>query len=176
MDAQRSLELDVLRRALVCLLVLSLALPVLAGREDQIKSAFVLNFLKFVEWPNEKDPVVLGVIGTDPVATELTRLESKTVRGKKVSVVKLTGPTEARGCAAVFVAESEAPQLQALLTTLKGQAVLTISDIPGFTEKGGGIGMITERNRVRFSINATAIEAAGLKASSRLLQLAVAVQ
>lgn len=165
-----------MRRALVGLLLLSLALPVLAAREDQIKCAFVLNFLKFVEWPNEKDPVVLGVLGSDPVSSELTRLESKTVRGKKVSVVKLAAPAEAKGCAAVFVAESEAAQLQPLLAALKGQAVLTISDIPGFTEKGGGIGMITERNRVRFSINATAIEAGGLKASSRLLQLAVAVQ
>lgn len=170
--------MDVLRKLSLGVLFLALAVSGWAqpARETQIKCAFVLNFLKFVEWPNEKDPVVLGVYASDSLAAEMKALEAKAVRGKKVSVVRLSNPNEAKNCAAVFISETESALMQPVLNALKGHAVLTISDIPGFIEKGGGIGMVTERNRVRFAINATAIDAAGLKASSRLLQLAVNVQ
>ncbi len=170
--------MDFLTRRLPALVLLALLLvPAVAQpREYQIKSAFVLNFLKFVEWPSEKETLVVGVLGEHAISGELKALEAKTVRGKKVSVVPLKSVGDARSCAAVFVAETEASKVEAIVTGLKGLSVLTISDIPGFTEKGGAIGLVTERNRVRFAINSKALDAAGLKASSKLLQLAVAVR
>jgi hypothetical protein len=51
--------------------------------------------------------------------------------------------------------------------------VLTVSDLDHFAENGGMIGLVTtDDNRIRFDINQTAVERAGLKASSQLLQLA----
>ncbi|HNO87252.1 MAG TPA: YfiR family protein, partial [Rhodocyclaceae bacterium] len=54
---------------------------------------------------------------------------------------------------------------------LAGRGVLTVSDIDGFAEAGGGIGLVTEEDRVRFDINQAALTRDTLKASSQLLRL-----
>src|ERR1700676_4925790 len=51
--------------------------------EYQVKAAYLFNFLKFVEWPDDPaaDPHgkwVIGFIGDSPISDELTRL----VQGK----------------------------------------------------------------------------------------------
>jgi hypothetical protein len=48
-----------------------------------------------------------------------------------------------------------------------------VSDIDRFSERGGIIGFLMEGQRVRFRINPKVAASAGLKISSKLLQLAV---
>ena len=50
--------------------------------------------------------------------------------------------------------------------------VLTVGDTSGFTESGGSINFLMEDSKVRFDINLTASEKAGLKIRSQLLRLA----
>jgi hypothetical protein len=49
--------------------------------------------------------------------------------------------------------------------------VLTVSDAEGFASQGGVIGLFLEDNRVRFEVDLTAAQAAGLQISSKLLRL-----
>jgi YfiR/HmsC-like len=58
------------------------------------------------------------------------------------------------------------------LEALQGQSVLTVGEDGGFTQFGGIINFVKEDNRVRFEVNVSAAERAGLKISSRLLALA----
>ena len=53
-----------------------------------------------------------------------------------------------------------------------GRPMLTISDQPGFVDRGGMIEMKLVAGRTRFDINLAAARAAGLNLSSQLLQLA----
>ncbi len=55
---------------------------------------------------------------------------------------------------------------------LKNNGVLTVSDTQGFLEDGGIVNFVIEDNKVRFDINLTASEKAGLKIRSQLLRLA----
>jgi hypothetical protein len=60
------------------------------------------------------------------------------------------------------------------LERLKGQSVLTVSDLEQFSQAGSG-GMISffrQQNNVKFEINLDNAEKAGLKISSKLLQVA----
>ncbi len=52
---------------------------------------------------------------------------------------------------------------------------LTVGETSGFLTQGGMIRFFLENNRVRFSINQTIAESAGLQISSRLLRLARSV-
>ena len=78
---------------------------------------------------------------------------------------------QALDCHMVFVSGSEERRMGLLLRGLAGRGVLTVSDIDGFAEAGGGIGMITEDDRVRFDINQATLARDGLRASSQLLRL-----
>jgi hypothetical protein len=54
--------------------------------------------------------------------------------------------------------------------------VLTVSDIPDFTNSGGMIQFVLLENKVRFQVNLTAAETAGLTLSSQLLKVATSVK
>jgi hypothetical protein len=55
-------------------------------------------------------------------------------------------------------------------------AVLTVSDMPQFAQRGGMIQFVLEGNRVRFEVNLIATQHAGLTLSSDLLKVATAVR
>jgi hypothetical protein len=68
------------------------------------------------------------------------------------------------------------PQLVAALAALGKSNILTVSDMPAFTRRGGMIQFVLEGNRVRFEINLAAAQRAGLTLSSELLKVAVAIR
>jgi hypothetical protein len=51
-----------------------------------------------------------------------------------------------------------------------------VSDIPHFSERGGMIQFVLEKDKIRFEVNLTNAERAGLKLSSELLKVAIAVK
>jgi hypothetical protein len=59
-----------------------------------------------------------------------------------------------------------------VLDRVARQPTLTVGDSPRFVEQGGIIQLIRADNRLQFNISLEASERAGLRLSSRLLELA----
>jgi hypothetical protein len=146
--------------------------------EFQVKAAYLFNFLKFVEWPDDPaaDPHgkwVIGFIGDSPVGEELTRLvEGKNVLGRDLQVKKIQAADNPRACNILFISESEKKRLPSLLAELRGSSVLTVADMDNFIGAGGMIQFVVEDARVRVAIDVGATSRAHLKVSSKLLSLA----
>jgi len=144
---------------------------------NKVKAAMLLKFTKYVEWPassfpSRESPFVLGIIGKDPVVSEIeASLAGKPIEGRPLVVRQFSDASEARGCHMIFICLSERKRLPRALENLKGQTVLTVSDAEGFIEEGGMIHLRKEGVTIKFDINQTAVEKAGLKVSSKLLQL-----
>ncbi len=143
--------------------------------EYQIKAAYLLNFARYVEWPAARLPsgatLRLCVLGRDPFGGALAGLEGRLVNGHEVRVRQMDSIEPAVDCHLVFVADSEERRVGPILRGLAAHGVLTVSDIDGFAEAGGGIGLVVEDSRVRFDINQAALLRDGLRASSQLLRL-----
>ncbi len=158
------------------LLVLTLApAPGAFSREDELKVLVVHNFLKFVEWPESKPRLVLGTMGTvgkDPLAVALAGLNGRMVAEKPVVVRPVRTVEEACEVDCLYVGPSRAAQLPAILGAVSKYPVLTVSDLPGFAEKGGSLGLYRDADRIRFAANLRSLRQSGLKVSSRLLSLA----
>jgi hypothetical protein len=162
------------------LLELSFNLPVQTptSSEYQVKAVFLFNFTQFVEWPasafpNEKAPLVIGVLGEDPFGLFL----DETVQGEKVNghplVVRRFQRAEDTGpCHILFINWGKGDKLKQLLADLKGRSVLTVSDAADFARQGGMVRFLTENNKIRIRINLKATKAADLTISSKLLRLA----
>ena len=75
----------------------------------------------------------------------------------------------------LFISSSEQARLRDVLTAAKELSILTVGDLPEFTDVGGMIRFLLVDGRVRFDINATAVEQAHLTVSSKLLNVAHAV-
>ena len=63
---------------------------------------------------------------------------------------------------------------QALGSLTGKELAVTVGDTPGFLDHGGMMNFILEGSKVRFEIDLNAAEQAGLKISSKLINLAVA--
>jgi hypothetical protein len=151
--------------------------PVQAPSEYQVKAAFLYNFVKFVEWPaamaDQHGPVLMCVIGKDPFGDALVRaIEGKKVNGRSMEVRRIAGPGDAVSCQVLFVSSSESGRITEIAGAVRAWSVLTVGEGERFTERGGMFAFCMEGQRVRFQINLKAATEAGLKVSSKLLQLA----
>jgi hypothetical protein len=144
--------------------------------EGDVKAAFVLNFMKFVEWPasafqSPEDPIVLSVLGNDPTAASLASLDGKKVSGRRVVVRKVPGLSALERCHVLFVGASEKASLAPVLAAVQRWPAMTVADFEGFAGRGGTIGFIRRDNSVGFEINEESARKAGLKVSAKLLYL-----
>lgn len=144
--------------------------------EHRIKAAFVLNFAKLTLWPStapaDRESFTIAVIGKVPSETFVNTLKSQTVHGARVNVRRAASADDARNARLLFIAASERHRLPALLKDLRDQEVLTVSDMSGFCEAGGMIGLVPVQRRIGFEVNLGSVRKSGLSLSSQLLKLA----
>ncbi|MCC2638081.1 MAG: hypothetical protein K0Q68_1800 [Moraxellaceae bacterium] len=165
----------------LCLGAVLACAPALASNSAaDIKTAFIYNFAKFVEWPaaafaSERSPLDLCVAG---IALEghLRVLEGREAQGHPIQVRQLRSHEAPLGCHILVVGALEPAERIQLLQSLARSAVLTIGDGSDFTRDGGMIALFVAANRVQFSVNLVPAQGAGLKLSSRMLQLAHSVR
>ena len=162
-------------------MLLPSALAAAGVGESDVKAAFILNFIKFVEWPasafpSPEDPILLSVVGKDPVGDSIEGLSGKTVSGRKVVVRKARDLASLERCHILFVGASEKAALAPALGAVQQWPVLTIGDFEGFAGRGGTIGFIRQDDRVGFEINEESARKAGLKVNAKLLYLGKSVR
>ncbi|HYK89496.1 MAG TPA: YfiR family protein [Acidobacteriota bacterium] len=150
--------------------------------EYQVKAAYLYNFGRFVKWPaglaaGKGDSFPVCVLGRDPFGPILDRtLAGEALEGKPVVIRRILKSQDAADCRILFVSLTEENHLKEILAATDQAGVLTVSDIPGFSRRGGIIQFVAEGDRVRFEINLASAESAKLVMSSELLKVAAAVR
>ncbi len=169
------------RQVLIMLLGAALAAVTCASihagtpTEYEVKTAFIHNIAKFVEWPAPPadGKLRLCTVGReDPFVRALDTLRGKRVGDKVWEVSPAKADSNLRECAVLFIAASERSNLGQLLDATRGSAVLTVGDSEGYAGLGVMVNFYLDQDRVRFEINAESASRAGLKISSQLLKLA----
>jgi hypothetical protein len=142
-----------------------------------LMAVYVQNFAKFTTWPASSfaDPdaaLNICVLGEDPFGIALAKVDGSKVRSHALRIKHYPRVVVISGCHIVFVSRSEDWRLEQILQDLAGAPILTVSDIPEFSQQGGMITLLTVDRRLRFAINPAAVARGGLKLSSKLLELA----
>jgi hypothetical protein len=145
--------------------------------EYQVKAVFLFNFAQFVDWPAEEfsdsaAPLVIGVLGDDPFGTILDNtLRDEHFGGRPFEVRRFRTVADVTGCQILFISgvRRDRPEV---LAALADRPILTVSEGDRFAQRGGMIGFVTDRKRIRLQINLEAAQAAGLVISSKLLRVA----
>ncbi|MGH9400608.1 MAG: YfiR family protein [Terriglobia bacterium] len=185
LQVRRTRSLPLKAAAMIGVLVTLASLRVKAAgvpTEYDVKAAYLYNFARFVQWPT-KGKTSAGasfpvcVLGMDPFGRTLDRqVAGQTIDSMSVVARRVSTPEEAAGCRILFISSSEDSALNGILSTLSNASVLTVSDMPQFTERGGMVSFILQNNRIRFDVNLAAAKRAGLILSSQLLKLAASVK
>ena len=151
--------------------------------EYQMKAAYLYQFMKFVEWPEEVlpdtlDTITVGVFGESDIEEELRSLinrslaKGKLVKGRKVRVKHFRKVGDLAFCHVLFVSRSERSHLKEVLARTKDRSTLTVGEQEGFARAGGMINFIIVESKVRFEISVRAARRVDVRISSRLLKLA----
>ncbi len=149
--------------------------------EYQVKAVYLYNFGGFVVWPattaTPSATFDVCVLGRDPFGSVLdATLAGEAINNRKLAAKRIANPHEATNCQILFISSSEAARIKEILAAVDSFNVLTVSDMPGFTSDGGMIQFVLRENKVRFEVNLTAAEKAGLMMSSQLLKVATDIR
>jgi uncharacterized protein DUF4154 len=148
--------------------------------EHLAKIAYIEKITHFIEWPehsnvkNNTSSFNLCILGDSPFRGALKTLADRIkIKNKSVKILRFSRLNLRASCDILFITDSYRLNISTMLKKIQTQPILTISDTPGFAQKGVIFNFVNIENRLRFEINSMAAQQAGLKISSRLLKLAI---
>lgn len=145
--------------------------------EYTIKAAFIYNFARFTEWPDESDELKVCIYGEDPFGSSIDILNGKQSNGRTIKVIRTRSIDEVKSCHIAFL--NIIPPVRRLFTRalqdIEGANVLTVSDAEGVIDFGVMIGLKLDNDKVAFDVNHTVAKASNIEISAKLLRLAKVV-
>ncbi len=168
------------RRAFIFLVVLvafSWPPPLTAQLSvGHVKALVIEKITRFIEWPPQsllaEAPFVVCIQGWDETAEGLARVASThTWKGHAGRLRRLRVGADVDSCHVLYLSRAEGRHLPDVFTALVGKATLTVSDTPGFGERGVLINLYEEGPYPRFEINLAALKRTPLSFNSQLLRL-----
>lgn len=145
-----------------------------------LKAAYLLNFVRFTEWPAavlaSGAPITLCVVNNRAVSSLLADLTKDRLVEGHTLVVTTPKPGALASCHLLFASDLEPHAAAALIASVAGKPVLTVSDMNKFAQHGGVAHFFVEQGTLGFAINLEAAQRAGVRLSHKLLSLAKIVK
>lgn len=132
--------------------------------EYKVKAAFLVNFIKFIEWPSGgKDAATVCIYGDNPFGDYVAGILKNSIDKGRILVVAEGSELQGNGCNVAFSNKGDFGRLA------KDSPILTVAD----TGNNAGIVFKVVNNKVKFIVNADVLATRGLKVSSKLLALSL---
>ena len=164
--------------ALALLTPVSWAAPNPPPNEYALKSVFLYNFCRFIEWPasafsSPDEPLTIGILGHDPFGSLLEEaIAGENYHGRPIRIAHFRNARDITRCHILFVSSSEAARTAEILSAVAGRNIVTVGETDIFIDQGGMIAVTADRGRVRLRINPPSLRAAKVDVSSKLLRIA----
>jgi signal transduction histidine kinase len=144
---------------------------------EQVKAAFIYNFIKHVRWDNEdideNNQFIIGVYGDDEFAELLNKILSKRVINKKIiKVIIIKKIQDGRNADLFFSASTRNMEIADIASILRSSNTLLVTD-NSLDKHSVMINLINnaEKSAISFEVNKSNIVFEGLDISAELLLL-----
>lgn len=147
-------------------------------KEPQIRAAILFNLLRFSDWPDadetsEPAGFTICTLTSDDMKDAIGALKGKKIHGVSLEVLHLNAETHSyEGCKVVYVSEGFEPE-NSTMRTIAANNILTVGDTDKSLKNGAHMSIQRRKAKMRFSINSQAMKAINVRASSKILNLAV---
>jgi uncharacterized protein DUF4154 len=134
------------------------------------KALFIEQFTRLVQWPPAVLPreaaFVLCIQGANDTAEELARIAAvHKFKERACEVRRPRSAADLAACHVLYLAAGEAPRLSETLGAVANKPILTVSDTPGFAERGVEFNLYEETRSlpqpgtyVGFELNVSAVK------------------
>jgi hypothetical protein len=159
----------------------ALAISCSAGAQSRderaVRAAYVFNLIKYVEWPAPEKELVIGFAGNAATGEVMEKmLSGRASDTRTIRVVLSPSDAELARCSVLYIAEAPAAEVRKALEKVKGRGVLTVGETDSFARDGGMVGLVNTGDRIQIEVNLEAAQTAGIRISSRVLNLAQIVR
>jgi hypothetical protein len=165
-----------LKKILTIAVLLFLVVRV-SGQEENFISMYLLNFIRYIEWPEEKrtGDFVIEVLGHESVYEKLKEdVKGKKVGNQPIRVSNYFDSEEVGEPHVMFVGHWQSRQMQEVIRKLEGKAALIVAEKSGMLAEGAAINFLVLDGKIEYEYKkANALER-GLNVSSRLWQMGIA--
>jgi hypothetical protein len=147
--------------------------------EAQVRAGFLYNCAIFVAWPSTaftSDEFVIGIAGDHVLSEVIKEMQGQKVNGRTLRVVPVRSNDDLAKVHILFVAGTDSTAMRRMLAEVGRAPILTVGEHDSFTTDGGVVRLYTDQGRLRFEINTTHAEDAGLRVSAKMLGLAKIVR
>ncbi|CAK0766063.1 putative YfiR family protein [Gammaproteobacteria bacterium] len=151
-----------------------LATNLMAIDEATVKSAYLYNFAKYTQWPDEQRTILrLCAMGDDTLGKSFDDLIGKQVRNMQISVRHALDLHDIAQCDLVFVpAGPNIQPLDRVRQAVNGYPILIVTESIDALPKGALVALIQSGDRIVFEVDLTAARQLGLQISGKMLQIA----
>ncbi|MDX1692876.1 MAG: YfiR family protein [Ketobacteraceae bacterium] len=145
--------------------------------EYPLKAAYLYNFTKFVNWPDETfgaddAPLNICIKGPMPDSGIISKLNSQTTRGHPLRILSVNGgPVDE--CHLLYFRQMAQREVHQTLQKIQDRPVLTVGEYRGFAREDGIIEFeITDSQRIKLIINQVRAKDLRITISAQLLEIA----
>ena len=145
---------------------------------SKIKSIFIYNFTKYVDWPEsqKQGDFVIGVLGNTNtnLIKELEKMAQFSKVGTRNFVIKVYNSVDEIGkCQLLFITSEKSSLISAAVQKVSKNNTLVIGENSGLIKKGAVINFVYQENKQMFELSKNNAEKYGLTVSSSLANMAI---
>lgn len=139
----------------------------LQAQVAKFQALYLINFSKNLNWnsPNVK----IGVVGKTSTWDELEALAAKY---PNVSIKRISVGESLADCQMIFLPSSQKRNFDAIQNQIGGSPTVLVCEDEELTKNGAEVGFYLEGNRLKFTINQTALRESKVAANDKLLSIA----
>lgn len=139
-----------------------------AQSENRFKALLVYKISEYVVWPDDQQPIIVGVAGDSEMYKTLLAFSQKR---DHIKVIQVNNPEEVKNCHMVYVPTAKSELMPHYRMHIASSSILVLSEDKGLIKKGADITIFTENNRLKYVVNEGTIKGKGMVASGKLLSL-----
>jgi len=145
--------------------------------ENNLKAILVSKIANFVKWQDCSSDKFKITIFNDGYNDSLNQnyIQSP-IKQKEVVIQNVQDIKELKETNILFIQKTSSKTLNEIMHYIKGRNILTISDIRGFTEKGGIVQIYSLNQKLKIRINVDIAKQEKLNIKASLLRLADVVR
>ena len=164
----------------LCILLLTFLITSSGARaqtprsEEELRAAYVYQFLSYITWPQGTgQEILIGVWENEVMLKYFEKVISdRKTPDRTIRAIALSGQTVPPETDIVFAEKLRPAAFEALTKAVTQQSLLIISPHEAHYRRGASIYLFSESGKLRFSVDRKHLEAKDFKISSQLLRLA----
>lgn len=149
---------------------------------NEVRAAYLYNFVKFVSWPDHvfdksDDPIVIGFWDSNEVEKAFHNIiKGRTINSRTVDIRLIESLSDVIFCNVIYMNGADKRHQVSVVNLVRKKPILTVSDEAYFSRIGGMIQFYFDNNQLKFEINRKALSAVELEVSARLLRVARVIE